>query len=69
MTKAVRINGEETRISTDTVEALLRSRDIPIDGRGIAVAVNGTVVPRAEWRSARLEDGDQLEIIRPVVGG
>ncbi len=69
MTKAVCINGEEARVSTDTVEALLRSRDIPIDGRGIAVAVNGTVVPRAEWRSVRLETGDRIEIIRPVVGG
>ncbi len=68
-TKTIHVNGEKGEDSAETVEELLRGRGVPTDGRGIAVAVNGALVPRAEWRSTRLEDGDRLEIIRPVVGG
>jgi sulfur carrier protein len=36
---------------------------------GIAVAVNGTVVPRGEWDSRRVQDGDAVEIVTAVQGG
>ena len=69
MTKIIHVNGEEGEVSADTVLELLRGRGVPTDGRGIAVARNGTLVPRAEWSATRLEAGDRIEIIRPVVGG
>ena len=37
--------------------------------RGIAVAVNGEVVPRREWRETRLTDGDKVEVLTAVAGG
>lgn len=37
--------------------------------RGIAVALNGTVVRRAEWGSTRLASGDKIEVLRAVGGG
>jgi sulfur carrier protein len=67
--KTVSVNGEEERVAAGTVAELLQSRGVPTDGRGVAVAVNGTLVPRARWPSARLEPGDRIEIIKPVVGG
>jgi len=27
------------------------------------------VVPRAKWPETRLESGDRVEIVRPIVGG
>ncbi|MFN7143851.1 MAG: sulfur carrier protein ThiS [Myxococcota bacterium] len=36
---------------------------------GVAVAVNGEVVPRAEQAHRVLKDGDRVEIIRAVGGG
>jgi sulfur carrier protein len=36
---------------------------------GIAVAVNGAIVPRAEWSTKELQDGDSIEIVRAVQGG
>lgn len=37
--------------------------------RGIAVAVNGEVVPRSSWENTRLDDADRVEILTAVAGG
>jgi sulfur carrier protein len=37
--------------------------------RGVAVALNGSVVPRGEWHSTALVDSDQVEILTAVQGG
>jgi len=36
---------------------------------GVAAAVNGAVVRRAEWPQAGLAPGDEVEIVRPLQGG
>lgn len=36
---------------------------------GVAVAVNGTVVPRRAWRSSVLADGDRVEVLGAAQGG
>ena len=36
---------------------------------GVAVAVEGEVVPRGSWDSERLEDGQHVEVLRAVQGG
>jgi sulfur carrier protein len=36
---------------------------------GIAVAVNGDVVPRTQWTGRVLADGDAIEILTAVQGG
>jgi sulfur carrier protein len=38
-------------------------------GRGLAVAVNGSVVPRGEWPATVLADADQVEVLTAVQGG
>jgi sulfur carrier protein len=37
--------------------------------RGVAVAVNGEVVPRTGWPGAPLRDGDQVEVLTAAQGG
>ena len=39
------------------------------DARGVAVALNGTVVPRQAWGDTRLKAGDDVEIVRARQGG
>jgi thiamine biosynthesis protein ThiS len=36
---------------------------------GVAVARNDAVVPRSQYDSVRVGDGDRVEIIRAVAGG
>ena len=52
-----------------TVAALLAARDIAPDGRGVAVALNGAVVRRADWATTALNAGDTVEIVRAMQGG
>ncbi len=63
------VNGEATPVAAATLAELLASRSLPAKGRGIAVALNEAVVPRARWPETRLEPGDRVEIVRPIVGG
>ena len=37
--------------------------------RGVAVAVNGTVVPRSRWDATVLNPGDRVEIVTAAAGG
>ena len=39
------------------------------DARGVAVAVDGEVVPRARWADRRLTEGEDVEVVRAVQGG
>ena len=40
-----------------------------LTGRRLAVAHNGDVVPRDDYRHEMIDNGDTLEIVRPVGGG
>lgn len=37
--------------------------------RGVAVAVNGIVVPASAWHAALVHDGDRVEILTAAQGG
>ena len=37
--------------------------------RGIAVAVNGEVVPRSAWEATGLQPGDRVEVLTAAQGG
>jgi sulfur carrier protein len=41
----------------------------PLDGRGVAAAVDGEVVPRADWNETELADGQHVEVVQAVQGG
>ncbi|WP_020520446.1 sulfur carrier protein ThiS [Catelliglobosispora koreensis] len=51
----------------ETVSLLLSTMDLP--PRGVAVAVNGEVVPRSAWESHLLADGDSVEVLTAAQGG
>ncbi|HSK39519.1 MAG TPA: sulfur carrier protein ThiS [Arenibaculum sp.] len=72
MTQNIRINGEPEPLDAATLADLLTARGIVPPGgvpRGVAVAVNGMVVPAARWADHRLGPGDEIEIVRPFQGG
>ncbi|MFN7709094.1 MAG: sulfur carrier protein ThiS [Sphingobacteriia bacterium] len=57
----------ETSLPLDTY--LLQYEGITPDASGIAVAINGQVVPRGQWASRTLAEGDRLEVVRAFQGG
>ena len=63
------VNGVAEPLEATTVAALLAARDIAPDGRGVAVALNGAVVRRADWATTALNPGDSVEIVRAMQGG
>jgi sulfur carrier protein len=65
----IRINGESEPLAFATVEALVAEKAVDTAQRGIAVALNGSVVPRAAWRDTVLRAGDSVEIVRARQGG
>ena len=68
MSLSVRVNGKDETLAALTVAELVQARGIT-GKRGVAVAVNGTVVPAGAWPATRLADGDEIEIVRPFGGG
>ena len=65
----IRINGERKSLEVATVHDLLCAEEIDPAARFVAVAINGVVVPRGRWDSERVNDGDDIEIVRPAPGG
>jgi sulfur carrier protein len=62
------VNGEQTKLAPrSTVRELLA--ELAIDERGVAVAVDSEVVPRAEWDSFLVDDGARIEVLTAVQGG
>jgi sulfur carrier protein len=68
MSATIRLNGREETVAAATVAELLLARGIE-GRRGVAVAVNGVVVPAGRWREHSLAAGDHVEIVRPFGGG
>ncbi len=69
MAAEIRINGATEPLAATTLEALLAEKAVDTGQRGIAVALNGAVVPRAAWAATALQPGDSVEIVRARQGG
>lgn len=63
----VRVNGEPRETDAADLAALVRALGFRVEG--VAVAVNGEVVPRATLGERAPRAGDAIEIIRAVGGG
>ncbi len=61
------VNGERMDGASRTVLGLLRQLDI--DPRRVAVEVNLEIVPKQNYETAPLNDGDRVEIVQFVGGG
>ena len=65
----VSLNGEPAALPKGATAAdAVRATGVPENGRGVAVALDGHVVPRAEWEATRLPEGGQVEVLRAVQG-
>ena len=63
------VNGEAVHWDAGDLARFMAERGYGPDARGVAVAVNGEVVPRTKWQRTRLENNDRIELVEPVQGG
>jgi len=65
----IQLNGAARETTAATLVQLLEQLDLRETTAGVAIAVNGSVVPRGEWPGQVLRNGDCVEVIGAVQGG
>ena len=63
----IAINGENRSVSARTVKELLDS--LEIDAKRVAVVLNMEILPKADYVTRTIADGDRIEIVHFVGGG
>ncbi len=63
------VNGEPRERAGATIAELLVDLGVEARARGVAVAVDGEVVPRAEWDERRVTEGERVEALSAMQGG
>jgi sulfur carrier protein len=64
------LNGERRELASDaTVREAVTATGAPSEGRGVAVALDGEVVPRRLWDEVALQEGQRVEVVQAVQGG
>jgi sulfur carrier protein len=63
------VNGEPRERGGATVAELLVELGVDAGARGVAVAVDGEVVPRAAWAELRVNEGQRVEALSAMQGG
>ena len=66
----IRLNGQDSDVRAgESVAEVLARLDVACDARGLAVAVDGEVVPRAQWDSFMLPEHARVEVLTAMQGG
>jgi sulfur carrier protein len=66
----IELNGERIEVpdGSHVGDAVAQTGADP-DRRGVAVAVDGEVVPRSAWAATALRDGQRVEVVGAIQGG
>ncbi len=66
----IEVNGERVELDDPaTVSSVVARAGAVGDRRGVAVAVDGEVVPRSAWEHTVLTNGQRVEIVGAIQGG
>jgi sulfur carrier protein len=66
----VELNGERVELSDGaSVADAVAAAGANSGRRGVAVAVDGEVVPRSGWEGTHLRDGQMVEVVEAIQGG
>ena len=64
------LNGEPRELADGaTLNDAIDATGAPDDRRGVAVALDGEVVPRRQWDTTVLPIGARVEVLQAVQGG
>jgi len=66
----IQLNGQLHELPDgDTLDAAVRATGADAEARGVAVALDGEVVPRGEWERTALREGQAVEVLAAIQGG
>jgi sulfur carrier protein len=66
----VHVNGDRVELpETASVSVAVDAAGAGGRTRGLAVAVDGEVVPRSGWEETRLTEGQSVEVVEAIQGG
>lgn len=66
----IELNGERVELGEGaSVAAAVAHLGADREQRGLAVAVDGEVVPRTVWAETPLRDGQRVEVVEAIQGG
>ena len=66
----IELNGRPTEVPVGaTVADAVAEVGAEGESRGVAVAVDGEVIRRAEWEKRKLQSDQSVEVVRAVQGG
>lgn len=63
----VKVNQQETETNAPTLGALAAQLQLP--ARGVAIAVDNSMVPRTQWDGTPLTEGADIIIVKAFCGG
>jgi sulfur carrier protein len=64
------VNGERAATRPgETLAEVLSELGLTVAARGVAIAVNGEVVPRADWETFALPQDARVEVLTAMQGG
>jgi len=65
----ITLNNQNISIAdNETLESILKSNQL-LDKKGIAVAINSSVIPKNKWNETKLNNNDKIMVITATAGG
>ena len=61
------VNGKIQQVLSTSIEQLIV--ELELDGKRFAIEINQAIVPRGQFHSTAIRDGDKLEVVHFVGGG
>ena len=68
MTLHLTVNGDDRKINAGTALTHLIT-ELALSGKRLAVELNGEIVPRSQYETTALNEGDRIEIVQAIGGG
>mgnify|MGYP001300477925 FL=1 len=66
----IKVNGETKEIKENqNLYCLLEYLGFNLDLKGLAIALNWEIVHREKWSLTYVQEGDLIELVKPVQGG
>ncbi len=66
----IKINGEESVLNEQmSLFDFIKMRLNTTEPKGIAAALNDTIVPKSKWADTMINENDNVEIVHAVQGG